>query len=55
VPDDEVESDLLSYVSMRSWIEPDEVADLVVYLASPAARHVSGQTIGVCGHLEWER
>jgi NAD(P)-dependent dehydrogenase (short-subunit alcohol dehydrogenase family) len=53
--EDEVEADLLSYVSMRSWIEPDEVADLVFYLASPAARHVSGQTVGVCGNLEWER
>jgi NAD(P)-dependent dehydrogenase (short-subunit alcohol dehydrogenase family) len=53
--DDEVEADLLSYVSMRSWIEPEEVAELVLFLASPAARHVSGQTIGVCGNLEWER
>ncbi|HVS16168.1 MAG TPA: SDR family oxidoreductase [Thermoanaerobaculia bacterium] len=55
VSNDEVEADLLSYVSMRSWIEPEEVAALVVYLASPAARHVSGQAIGVCGNLEWER
>jgi NAD(P)-dependent dehydrogenase (short-subunit alcohol dehydrogenase family) len=52
---DEVEAELLSYVSMRSWIAPEEVADLVFYLASPAARHVTGQTIGVCGNLEWER
>lgn len=52
---DEVEADLLSYVSMRSWIEPEEVADLVFYLASHSARHVTGQTIGVCGNLEWER
>jgi len=52
---DEVEADLLSYVSMRSWIAPEEVADLVVYLASHAARHVTGQTIGVCGNVEWER
>ena len=51
---DEAEAELLSRVSMRTWIEPEEVAEMVAYLASPAARHVSGQEISVCGNLEWE-
>ena len=52
---EEAEAGLLEYVSMRSWIAPEEVADTVFFLASPEARHVSGQTIGVCGNLEWDR
>ena len=52
--EDVAEAELLSRVSMRSWITPDEVAELAVYLASDAARHISGQQIGVCGNVEWE-
>ncbi len=48
------EAELLSKVSMRSWITPEEVADLAFFLASDAARHISGQEIGVCGNVEWE-
>lgn len=47
-------ADFLRFTSMRSWIRPEEVADLAVFLASPAAKHISGQLIGVCGNAEWE-
>ena len=50
----EAERHYFSFVSMRSWIQPEEVAEMAAYLASDAARHVSGQAIGVCGNLEWE-
>jgi len=39
-----------SYVkttAMKSWIDADELADTCLFLASPAARHISGQAIGV--------
>lgn len=48
------EADMLRYVSMRSWIKPEEIAAMAVYLASPGACHVTGQMIGVCGNAEWE-
>lgn len=48
------EADMLKYVSMRSWIKPEEVAAMAVFLASHEARHVTGQLIGVCGNAEWE-
>ena len=51
---EEAEADLLSHVSMRSWVEEDEVAETVTFLASDKARHISGQAIGVCGNIEWE-
>ena len=31
-----------------------EVADMVLFLASYQARHISGQLVGVCGNFEWE-
>lgn len=50
----EMEQDALRYVSMRSWIEMSEIADLCAFLASDQARHISGQEISVCGNAEWE-
>jgi NAD(P)-dependent dehydrogenase (short-subunit alcohol dehydrogenase family) len=38
--------------SMRSFIEARDVAAMAVFLASPAARLVSGQIIAVDGHTE---
>lgn len=49
-----VEQDYLKYISMRSKIEPDEIADLVLFLASDAARKVTGELIAVSGNVEWE-
>ena len=39
---------------MRTYIAPEEVADAAFFLASDAARHITGQLLGVCGNLEWE-
>lgn len=50
----EVEADLLRYISMRTKIEPEELADTVLFLASPKARHITGQLIEVSGLSEWE-
>jgi NAD(P)-dependent dehydrogenase (short-subunit alcohol dehydrogenase family) len=49
-----IEKEYLKYVSMRCWIDPAEVGELAVFLASTRARHVSGQYIAVDGHMEWE-
>ena len=39
-------------VSMQSFIDPTDIGEMVVFLASPAARFVSGQVISVDGHTE---
>ena len=50
----EAEAHYFSFVSTRSWIEPEEVADMAVFLAGDAAKNINGQAIGVCGNMEWE-
>ena len=45
----------LEYVggqSIARWVQPDEIADMCVFLASDAACMVSGQAIAVDGHTE---
>jgi NAD(P)-dependent dehydrogenase (short-subunit alcohol dehydrogenase family) len=54
VPLEVMEAEALRFVSMRTWIEMEEVADACAFLASDAARHISGQELGVCGNVEWE-
>ncbi|MDE0952866.1 MAG: SDR family oxidoreductase [Halioglobus sp.] len=46
--------EFLRYVSMRTFIQPEEIGDMAVFLASDAARHVTGQEIAVDGNAEWE-
>jgi len=48
-------ADLVEFVSMRTLIEANEIAEMVAFLCSRAGRHISGQAIGVCGNVEYER
>jgi len=34
---------------LRRLAEPDDIADVVAFLLSPGARHITGETIRVCG------
>ena len=49
---DEARARAVNTVSMRTWIDPEEIADLAVFLASKAGHHISGQSISICGNLE---
>jgi NAD(P)-dependent dehydrogenase (short-subunit alcohol dehydrogenase family) len=49
-----VEAEQLQYVSMRSKVSMREVADMLLFLASDAAKHVTGQIIAVDGDCHWE-
>jgi NAD(P)-dependent dehydrogenase (short-subunit alcohol dehydrogenase family) len=51
---DDVVNEQLQFVSMRTMVDMDEVANAIVFLASPEARHISGQVIAVDGDIIWE-
>ena len=50
----EVEANYLKHISMHVQIEPSELADMVLFLCSPAGRKITGELIAVSGNLEWE-
>ncbi|MGE3307780.1 MAG: SDR family oxidoreductase [Rhizobiaceae bacterium] len=50
----EHEKSMLRYISMRTMVEPDDIAAMIQFLASPAGSRISGQLIGVDGNIEWE-
>jgi NAD(P)-dependent dehydrogenase (short-subunit alcohol dehydrogenase family) len=50
---DEMEARLLQKTSLRSKVTEDEVAEMALYLASPAGRSISGQSISVCANVEY--
>jgi len=51
---EQVEREFLDFISMRTKVEPEEIGDTAVFLASDAARHVTGQLFSVDGNIEWE-
>lgn len=50
----EVMNEFLKYISMRTMVEPSEIADMVLFLASDAAKKVTGELVSVSGNVEWE-
>ncbi len=54
-PAAEVEAEFLQFISMRSKVEPEDIADMAVFLCSEGASRVTGQVIAVDGHIEWEQ
>jgi NAD(P)-dependent dehydrogenase (short-subunit alcohol dehydrogenase family) len=51
-PADAVEREYLEGQSIARFVQPEEIADLCVFLASDAARMITGQAIAVDGHTE---
>lgn len=39
-------------VSLRTWVDPEDIAAMATYLDSPMGRKISGQAIAVDGHTE---
>jgi NAD(P)-dependent dehydrogenase (short-subunit alcohol dehydrogenase family) len=52
VPFEVVAKEMVWSQSISRFVEPGEIADMCLFLASPAAKMVNGQAIAVDGHLE---
>ena len=50
----EAEASFLKYISLKTWIKPEEIGETAVFLASDSGRHISGQFLAVDGNFEWE-
>jgi NAD(P)-dependent dehydrogenase (short-subunit alcohol dehydrogenase family) len=46
---DEMERLAFSYTSIKEYVTPQQLADLVVFVASPRGKTISGQSLSVCG------
>ena len=49
---DEMEKLVFSYTSVKEYVTPKQLADLVVFVASPRGRTISGQALSVCGDTQ---
>jgi NAD(P)-dependent dehydrogenase (short-subunit alcohol dehydrogenase family) len=45
----DMETLAFSYTSIKDYVTPEQLADLVVFTASPRGRTISGQSLSVCG------
>ena len=48
-----MQDEYLRKISLRRMVTPDDIAAMTVFLSSPAARNVTGQTISVDGNVEY--
>lgn len=52
LPFDQIEAEAFSHTAIRDYVTPEQIADQVLYLASPRGRTISGQSLSVCGGTE---
>jgi NAD(P)-dependent dehydrogenase (short-subunit alcohol dehydrogenase family) len=49
---EEMESIAFSYTSIKDYVTPQQIADQIVFLASPRGRTISGQALSICGNTQ---
>ena len=49
---EEMEKLALSFTSLKEYVTPQQLADLVVFVASPRGKTISGQALSVCGDTQ---
>jgi NAD(P)-dependent dehydrogenase (short-subunit alcohol dehydrogenase family) len=47
-----MQDEALSFVSMRTTVTPQQLADAILFICSPRGRTVSGQAISICGDTQ---
>jgi NAD(P)-dependent dehydrogenase (short-subunit alcohol dehydrogenase family) len=49
---DDVRARIVSRSSLRQFVKPEDIAAMILFLASPAGARISGQEIAIDGHTE---
>jgi NAD(P)-dependent dehydrogenase (short-subunit alcohol dehydrogenase family) len=49
---EEIKAAYLSQTSMKTFIDAEEIAGMIVYLLSPLAKKITGQMLAIDGHTE---
>lgn len=52
VSEDSVRQSYVSGVSMKTWVQADDIANSIFFLASEAGDKISGQVLSIDGHTE---
>ncbi len=47
-----METEYLIKVSLLRMVTAEDIANMALFLCSPAGRNVSGQALSVCGNVE---
>lgn len=55
IPKAQVREGFLKQVSMQTFIDPEEIAQMALFLSSPLGKHISGQAVAIDGHTETMR
>jgi hypothetical protein len=42
----------LSYVSMKTMVTPQQLADQILFICSLRGRTISGQALSICGDIQ---
>lgn len=50
---EEMEAIVMRSVSLKTMVEPAEIAELVMFLCGPGGRAITGQVHSICGGLEY--
>lgn len=46
---EQVEAEAFSYTSIKDYVQPEQIADQILFLTSPRGRTISGQAVSICG------
>ncbi len=49
---DEIKASYVKQVSLKTFVDPEDVANMCLYLSSNMGRFISGQALGLDGHTE---
>lgn len=52
IPYEKMREEALSYVSMRTTVTAQQLADAILFISSPRGRTISGQPLSICGDVQ---